>query len=106
MSDQELEAIRQRRMAELQAQQGGAGGADKQAEQEEKRQAAEDRRQSMLVAIMQPDARERLQRIALVKPDKARGVEEMILQMAQRGQLGGAKISEDQLGGYTSCYIM
>ena len=97
MSDQELEAIRQRRMAELQAQQGGAGGADKQAEQEEKRQAAEDRRQSMLVAIMQPDARERLQRIALVKPDKARGVEEMILQMAQRGQLGGAKISEDQL---------
>ena len=26
-------------------------------------------------------------RIALVKPDKARGVENMVLQMAQRGQL-------------------
>ena len=26
-------------------------------------------------------------RIALVKPDKARGIENMVLQMAQRGQL-------------------
>lgn len=27
-------------------------------------------------------------RIALVKPDKARGVEQIILQAAQRGQIG------------------
>jgi programmed cell death protein 5 len=42
----------------------------------------------MLHAVMQPAARERLARIALVKPDKARGVENMILGAAQRGQLG------------------
>ena len=95
--DPELEAIRQRRMAELQAQRGGGAGGSSQEEQAAKQQEAEERRQSMLVAIMQPDARERLQRIALVKPEKAQGVENMLLQMAQRGQLGGAKVSEEQL---------
>jgi programmed cell death protein 5 len=97
MDDPDLEAIRQKRMAELQGQQGGNGSASSQAEQQEKQQQAEERRQSLLVAVMHPDARERLQRIALVKPDKARGVEDMILQMAQRGQLGGSKVSEEQL---------
>eukprot|EP00951_Prasinocladus_malaysianus_P041872 scaffold499897_cov36-Prasinocladus_malaysianus.AAC.1 len=101
MADSELEAIRQRRMAELMAQQGEGGysGGDpnKQQQEEERKQAEEERRQSMLVSIMTTDARERLSRIALVKPEKARGIENMILQMAQRGQLGGSRISEDQL---------
>lgn len=35
-------------------------------------------------------------RIALVKPEKARAVENMILQMAQRGQIQ-EKVSEDRL---------
>mmetsp|Transcript_40724 Transcript_40724/g.104248 ORF Transcript_40724/g.104248 Transcript_40724/m.104248 type:complete len:131 (-) Transcript_40724:149-541(-) len=102
MDDPELEAIRQRRMAEMSSGGGGGGGGDaasKQAEEEEKRAAAEDRRQQMLVTILQPEARERLSRISLVKPDKARGVENMLIQMAQRGQLGGAKVSEEQLIG-------
>mmetsp|Transcript_18604 Transcript_18604/g.52015 ORF Transcript_18604/g.52015 Transcript_18604/m.52015 type:complete len:127 (+) Transcript_18604:91-471(+) len=96
MDDAELEAIRQRRLAELS---GGAAGGDPQAQQqqEEKRQHQEEQRQQMLVSVMSNDARERLSRIALVKPDKARGVENMILQMAQRGQLGGARVSEEQL---------
>lgn len=35
-------------------------------------------------------------RIAIVKPDKARAIEDMVIQMAQRGQLA-AKIDEDKL---------
>ena len=37
--------------------------------------------------VLLPAARERLARIALVKPDKARGVEDLVLQAAQRGQI-------------------
>ena len=37
--------------------------------------------------VLLPAARERLARIALVKPDKARSVEDLVLQAAQRGQI-------------------
>lgn len=97
--DPELEAIRQRRMQELMAQQYGGkapASAEDQQQQQEAQQAAEERRQSMLTAIMQPSARERLNRIALVKPDKARAVEDMLLNAAQRGQIG-EKVSEARL---------
>ena len=39
------------------------------------------------VQVLLPAARERLARIALVKPEKARGVEDLVLQAAQRGQI-------------------
>ena len=35
-------------------------------------------------------------RIAIVKPEKARAIEAMVIEMAQRGQLA-AKIDEDKL---------
>ncbi|KAI8464767.1 MAG: PDCD5-related protein [Monoraphidium minutum] len=104
MEDSELDAIRQRRMAELARQRGGAGAGgapgpmtpEEQEEQEAAKQAAEDQRRGMLVAVMMPEARERLARIALVKPDKARSVENMILAAAQRGAIT-EKVSEDRL---------
>ncbi|GBF91698.1 hypothetical protein Rsub_04002 [Raphidocelis subcapitata] len=110
MEDPELEAIRQRRMAEMMARQGGmpgggmpgggvpggAGGPEDQEEQEAAKRAAEEQRRAMLVAVMMPEARERLARIALVKPDKARGVENMILTAAQRGAIT-EKVSEERL---------
>ena len=43
----------------------------------------------MLAAILTPEARARLARVALVKPEKARGVEDAVLSAAQRGALGG-----------------
>ncbi|KIY98656.1 hypothetical protein MNEG_9308 [Monoraphidium neglectum] len=67
-------------------------------EQEAKKQAAEDQRRAMLVAVMMPEARERLARIALVKPDKARSVENMILGAAQRGAIT-EKVTEERLRG-------
>lgn len=107
MEDPELDAIRQRRMAEIMARQGGMpgggggrGGApmtpEEQEEQEAAKRAAEEQRHSMLVAVMMPEARERLARIALVKPDKARNVENMILAAAQRGAIT-EKVSEERL---------
>ncbi|KAK9809799.1 hypothetical protein WJX73_007795 [Symbiochloris irregularis] len=102
MGDADLEAIRQKRMAELMSQygmsEGGGGEMTPEARQqkEEQQQAQEEQRQSMLARVLQPSARERLARIALVKPDKARGVESMILQMAQKGALT-ERVSEERL---------
>lgn len=58
--DPELEAIRQRRMAELAAQQGKAPmSEEEQQQQEEAKAAAEEQRRAMLMALLQPAARER-----------------------------------------------
>lgn len=102
MSDAELDAIRQKRMQELMARQGGGPGGgfpqnpEQAAAQEEQRKAQDDQRQELLVRILTADARERLNRVRLVKPEKAMGIENMLLAAAQRGQIGD-KITEDRL---------
>ncbi|RXH88848.1 hypothetical protein DVH24_000447 [Malus domestica] len=50
----------------------------------------------MLSQIVSGEARERIARIALVKPEKARGVEDVILRAAQMGQIV-EKVSEERL---------
>ena len=55
-----------------------------------------------MASILDAQARERLARIRIVKADKARQVEEMLLRMAQSGQVTGlikirAKVTENQL---------
>lgn len=50
---------------------------------------AAERRQALLVQILEPEAKERLSRISLVKPEKARKIEDMILAQASSGRLGG-----------------
>ncbi|KAK8949036.1 hypothetical protein KSP39_PZI005682 [Platanthera zijinensis] len=98
MDDPELEAIRQRRMQEMMAQQGvrNQPNEGQQKAQEDAKSEAEERRQLMLTQVLSLQARERLARIALVKPDKARGVEDVILRAAQTGQIGD-KVSEERL---------
>ncbi|KAI0522846.1 hypothetical protein KFK09_005231 [Dendrobium nobile] len=98
MDDPELEAIRQRRMQEMIAQQGirNHQNEGQQNAQEDAKREAEERRQLMLSQILSVQARERLARIALVKPDKARGVEDVILRAAQTGQIT-EKVSEERL---------
>merc|ERR1712106_642793 len=61
-----------------------------------KQQEQEGQRQEMLTRMMAPEAKERLNRISLVKPDKARKLEDMVLMMAQRNQLREA-LSDAQL---------
>ncbi|XP_009623721.1 uncharacterized protein [Nicotiana tomentosiformis] len=98
MADPELEAIRQKRMQELMAQQGMGTpqSSDKQNAQEEAKREADERRQMMLTQILTSEARARLARIALVKPDKARGVEDVVLRASQMGQIT-EKVSEEKL---------
>jgi programmed cell death protein 5 len=85
--DSELEELRRRRLAALQAQAGG--GIDpnmvvaQQAEAE--RRAAEQR--EVLRRILTPEARERLGRIRLAKPDIAQAVEQQILALAASRRL-------------------
>ena len=57
------------------------------------KQQMEEMRQDMLTNVLTPTAFDRLKRVALVKPQVARGVEEQILMMAKRRQLRG-KVDE------------
>ncbi|XP_031486252.2 uncharacterized protein LOC116254809 [Nymphaea colorata] len=96
--DPELAAIRQRRMQQLMAQHdlGNQQNPDQQKAQEDAKREADERRQLMLSQILSSQARERLARIALVKPEKARGVEDVLLRAAQMGQIA-EKVSEERL---------
>lgn len=95
MADDELAAIRAKRMEELQSQYGGQNAAQMQQQQEAMKRDAE-MRNSMLSQILEQGARARLNSIALVKPEKAKMMEGMLIQMARSGQIAG-KLSESQL---------
>jgi programmed cell death protein 5 len=58
--------------------------------------AQEEQRRLILKQVLTTEASERLANVSLVKPDKARQVENYLIKSAQGGQLGG-KVSEDQL---------
>ena len=72
---------------------GGGGGASAAAAQAE---AAQAQRESILQQALTPDALARLRRIKLVKPDKAKSVENAIASMAMQGRLPGP-INEGKL---------
>ncbi|XP_062405166.1 programmed cell death protein 5 isoform X1 [Sardina pilchardus] len=103
MADDELEAIRRQRMAELQSKHGGLAwnpmdlnSSNDQQGQQEAQQREADMRNSILAQVLEQSARARLSNLALVKPDKAKAVENYLIQMGRMGQLGG-KISESGL---------
>jgi programmed cell death protein 5 len=93
MGDDELIELRKRRMAQLQQQAG-----DQQATQEEleRQQRAKSQLHMVLMSILEPDARERLNTIKLTKPDFAGAVEQQLVQLAQSGRLKN-KITDSQL---------
>ncbi|CAF0813620.1 unnamed protein product [Adineta steineri] len=107
MADSELDAIRAKRLAELQqqqqqaGQQRPAGGSDPndRNSREEQQQKQEDMRNTMLSSLLTQEARARLNTIALTKPEKGRMVEDILIQNARRGAFGGGKITEEQLIG-------
>ena len=83
MEDPELEAIRQRRMAEMQQQ------AQNQAAQQEQAQRIEAQKQGILRQILTSEARDRLANIRLANPQMAESVENQLIQLAQSGRLRG-----------------
>ncbi len=97
MNDPELDALRQRRIAELQQQQAGSQQeqiAQKQAE--ERRAQAEAQRQAILRQILAPEARDRLANVRLADPAHAESVENQLIQLAQSGRLQKV-ITDDML---------
>ncbi len=96
MADSELDALRAKRLAELQQQAGpqrptGSDPNDRNSG-EEQRQKQEDMRNTMLSSLLTQEARARLNTIALTKPEKGRMVEDILIQNARRGAFGGGKV--------------
>jgi programmed cell death protein 5 len=73
-SDEELEAIRQRKMMELK----------KRIEEEQARRA---QIEAVMRKLLTPEARERLNNIRLVKPELAEALEQQIIALAQAGRI-------------------
>jgi len=90
MGDDELAEIRRRRMAQMQQQQSDQG------EELERQRQVEAQVHMVLMQIMEPDARERLNTIKITKPDFAKGVEQQLVLLAQSGRLK-SKITDQQL---------
>jgi programmed cell death protein 5 len=81
--EEELDAIRRRRMAEIQQQAQDRVYAEAQAQQV----AAQ--RQAILRQILTPEARERLGRIELAYPEISESVETQLIALAQSGRVQG-----------------
>ncbi len=89
--DRELEELRRRKMAELQ----GQAGQEEQV-QAMQRAEAESQKQAVLRTILEPEARERLTRVRMARPDVADNLENQLLSLYQAGRVR-SKIDDETL---------
>jgi programmed cell death protein 5 len=80
-------------MAQLQQQAGDQQAMQAELERQERNKS---QMQMILMSILEPDARERLNTIKLTKPEFAGSVEQQLVQLAQSGRLKN-KITDSQL---------
>lgn len=101
MSD--LDEIRQKRMAELQAQQAAAQQQQQaqqqqmaQMQQQEAQAKFEAQKKQILGQILTSEARNRLANLKLTKPELVNNIELQLIQSAQAGSLRG-KVTDEQI---------
>ncbi len=90
MSEDELDALRKRRMLELQQRM-----VDEQ-KQVQAQQQVEGQKQALLRRILTPEARSRLTNLKMVKPEFTQQLELQLIQLAQQGRIN-IPITDEQL---------
>ncbi len=80
MSDEELQALRRKKLQKLQQK-----NAAEQAESEQEQ--LEQQKQSLLRQLLTPEARQRLTNLKMIKPEFTDQIELQIIQLAQTGKL-------------------
>jgi programmed cell death protein 5 len=92
LSDEELEAIRERKLAALREQ------ALEEQVREQQISEAQAQKEAILRQILTPEARSRLTNIRMVKPQLAEQIELQLIQLASAGRLK-ARVTDEQLKG-------
>jgi programmed cell death protein 5 len=87
----DIEAIRKKKLRELQEQ-----AQSQQDFQEEQQQEFEEQKKQAMRAILSDEARERLGRIKAARPELAENLENQLIMLAQSGRLKN-KITDEQL---------
>jgi len=90
VSEEELEALRKRRMLELQQR------MVEEQKQSQAQQQLEGQKQALLRRILTPEARSRLTNLNMVKPEFTQQLELQLIQLAQQGRIA-IPITDEQL---------
>jgi len=90
VSEEELEALRKRRMIELQQR------MVEEQRQAQAQQQLEGQKQALLRRILTPEARSRLTNLNMVKPEFTQQLELQLIQLAQQGRIA-IPITDEQL---------
>lgn len=91
VDEDELERIREKKKEQLEKQAGQQQEVD-----EARRQQAEAQKKALLRKVLTPEARERLQRVKMARPEKGENIEKQLIQLAASGRIQ-QKLTDDQL---------
>lgn len=87
---EDLDALRRKKLLELQQR------AQAERELEAQKQQLDTQKRSVLMEVLTPEARSRLANVKLARPEYALQIENLIIQLAQTGQIR-QKITDEQL---------
>jgi programmed cell death protein 5 len=90
MSDEELEALRRKKLSTLQRQ---VSDEQRNAQME---QQLDQQKQALLRSMLTPEARQRLSNLKMVKPEFTEQLELQLIQLAQQGKIP-IPLADDQL---------